>query len=108
MLRSAETSASVYDWNAAGQYTDKAMELWEKRRAYFYVTLFHGETDAIYENFCEVKKLIEYKQYGEYSAANARSHRPDRTSMEYGATDPGKRFMRLPTFPSPSNEGWYE
>ncbi len=72
LLQNAETSASGFDWNAAGKDTDKAMELWEKKRAYFYVTLFHGETDAVYQDFCEVKKLIEYQQYGEYSAANAR------------------------------------
>lgn len=71
MLAQAEALGEAGDWDGAMELTRRAEALWEEHDTYLHVTLRHGDTDAIFLSFQEVKELIHCREEGEYSAANA-------------------------------------
>lgn len=72
ILTQAETMAEQGDWEAAARMTRTASERWDKNHFYLHATLEHDLTDDIAMGFAETLEYIEFREEGEYSAANAR------------------------------------
>lgn len=71
-LRRAETLATMGDWDKAAEVTKAASEQWDSRAFYLHVTLDHKTADDIAVGFAETLGFLEWREAGEYSAANAR------------------------------------
>lgn len=71
-LRRAEALAAMGDWEKAAEVTKAASEQWDDRAFYLHVTLDHKTADDIAVGFAETLAFLEWRETGEYSAANAR------------------------------------
>lgn len=71
-LRRAEILAERGDWEEATRLTQAASETWEGRAFYLHTTLDHKTVDDIDLSFAETLAFLEWRETGEYSAANAR------------------------------------
>ncbi|MEA4955950.1 MAG: DUF4363 family protein [Pseudoflavonifractor sp.] len=71
LLEQAEDQAEQGEWAAAEESTQLASHRWQERDAYLHIMLHHKETDQIHTGFRQVAKWIQYRESGEYSAANA-------------------------------------
>ena len=72
LLEQADERAAAEDWEQALDLTVQAKDIWAGRDVYLHVLLRHADTDAIYAGFRETLALLDSREYGEYSAANAR------------------------------------
>lgn len=72
LLEKAQAQASAEHWEQAHMLTVQAKEAWRERDVYLHVLLRHADTDAIYAGFGETLALLDSREYGEYTAANAR------------------------------------
>ncbi len=73
LLKQAEACAADGDWDAAGDKTEAALDLWHGHETYLHIVLQHRDTDDVLLDFQEVRRLILCQgDGGEYSAANAR------------------------------------
>lgn len=71
LLTEAETRGESGDWETALALTQQAEDLWKEHDTYLHITLHHADTDAILLSFQEVTGLLQCREEGEYSAANA-------------------------------------
>lgn len=71
-LRRAEELAASGDWDKAAEVTKAASEQWDDRAFYLHVTLDHKTADDIAVGFAETLGFLEWREAGEYAAANAR------------------------------------
>lgn len=72
ILEQAERRAEESNWTAAEELTELAHRKWDERSTYLHILLRHNETDQVYTSFHETSELIQSRETGEYSAANAR------------------------------------
>ncbi len=71
LLSDAEEKAEMGEWEEAGDLTGRAYQIWEEHDIYLHVLLRHADTDEVYTGFRQVRELLECREAGEYSAANA-------------------------------------
>jgi hypothetical protein len=69
-LIQAADYAKAEDWDRALQLTQKVHNAWEGHKTYLHVTLPHSNIDQIYMLLEEALAYLEYKEIGEYLAAN--------------------------------------
>ena len=72
LLEQADELAAAEDWDQARDLTVQAKDAWADRDVYLHVLLRHADTDTIYAGFRETLALLDSREYGEYSASNAR------------------------------------
>ncbi len=72
LLAQAEAQAEAGNWDGADALTHQARQRWEERDFYLHATMEHTVTDAVDMGFAETLELIQCREAGEYSAANAR------------------------------------
>ena len=72
LLSQAQAAAQAQDWARAEALTAQAQRDWAGRSGVLHVLLRHGDIDEISLGFQETWALLECRELGEYTAANAR------------------------------------
>lgn len=72
LLERSEQAARAGDWEAAAALTGQAARNWQQRSGGLHVVLRHADIDQVHISFEEVQQLLDSRELGEYTAANAR------------------------------------
>lgn len=71
-LEQAQALAEEGDWAGGQQFTQDAVDRWERSSGYLYIVLRHSDSDQVAAGFREVEQLLEWQEEAEYTSANAR------------------------------------
>lgn len=64
LIQSADHASSLFDWENAAVYAEKATNLWNSKESYTHITIDHGNTDAISDSLYELLAEIYSQDSG--------------------------------------------